>query len=215
MMRGLRPLVSLVALAWAASAAATEMVEIPTPPSPPPPAPSTADPCCVAVATAPPHDPGRLLLQVSVGPTYRRAFREDLAAAAVELEAGGQTSTFAIGGRLAADFGATRVGLPYQRFTIGPAFWRRMTPRLRLAFGMTFGSLVYERVSAARVHDPTVWALTIGADFTATVDLMRTSRGGALYALVRAGYDCIDNTGRDALATGSSGALTAALGYRY
>jgi hypothetical protein len=203
MMRGLRPLVLVAALAG--SARAQEMIEVPNP-----------DPCCVAVVEPPrPKVPGSLLLDVSAGPTYRRAFAEDFVAAAVELEVGGQTPTWGVVGRLRGDLGATRVGLPYQFVTVGPAFSFRVTPRVRLGFGVSFGTFSYERVSAARVTDPTVWALTIGADVDGTIDLVRTVRGGAFFLGLRAGWDYIDNTGVDQLATGSSVAATAALGYRY
>jgi hypothetical protein len=203
MMRGLTPLLAVAALAG--SAAAQEMIEVPNP-----------DPCCVAVAEPPrPKLPGSLLLDVSAGPTYRLAFKEDFIAAAVELEVGGQTPKWGVAGRLRGDFGATRVGLPYQFVTVGPAFSFRMSPRWRAGFGLSFGSMSYQRVSAARVTDPTVWALTIGVDFDASVDLVRSARGGALFLGARAGWDFIDNTGPDELATGSSVCVTAALGYRY
>ena len=61
-----------------------------------------------------------------------------------------------------------------------------------------------------------MWAPTIGADLDATVDVLRTGRGGALFVAARAGWDFIDNmSGGDTFATGSSLSLTAALGYRY
>ena len=197
----------LVVVIAASSASAQEMIEVPNP-----------DPCCVAVAAVEPPRPkvpGSLLLDVSAGPTYRLAFKEDFVAAAVELEVGGQTPTWGVVGRLRADFGATRVGLPYQFVTVGPAFSFRVSPRVRFGFGLSFGSMTYQRVSAARLTDPTVWALTAGLDVDATIDLVRTRRGGAFFLGARAGWDFIDNTGPDELATGSSIAITAALGYRY
>ena len=157
-----------------------------------------------------------MLFDVSLGPTYRRAFREDFTAAAVEFEIGGQTQTWGVAGRARLDLGATRVGLPYQFATFGPAFSFHLSERFRLGFGVSFGSFSYQRASAARTTDPTVWAPTIGADLDATVDVLRTGRGGALFVAARAGWDFIDNTsGGDTFATGSSLSLTAALGYRY
>jgi hypothetical protein len=207
-MRGLRPLFGLVvAMALSGGARAQEMIEIPTTAPPPP-------PCCVAVASPAAREPGSLLLQIDAGPTYRHAFGEDFAAAAVELEVGGQTPSWGVSGRMRGDFGATRVGLPYQFFTFGPTFWRRMTPRLRLGVGATFGVFVYERASASQAFDPTVWAFTIGVDLDVTVDLVRTRRDGALFLLGRVSYDYIDNTS-DNFATGSSVGFTVALGYRY
>ena len=215
MSRALSIAMLLVAVAGT-GASAQEMVEVPNAPPPSPPPGATADECCVVVeAPPPPKPPGAVLFDVSLGPTYRRAFKEDFAAAALELEIGGQTPSWGIAGRLHADLGATRVGLPYQLVTIGPSFAFRATERLRLGFGVSFGSFSYQRVSAARTWDPTVWALTIGVDLDATVDLVRTARGGALFLAARVGWDFIDNTGDDALSTGTSLALTAALGYRY
>ncbi len=203
-MRGLLPLFAVAV--WAATAEAQEMVEIPTPPRPP---------CCVVAAVKPPSPPPTLLLDVLVGPTYRRAFKEDFAAAAVEVEVGAQNRSFGMGARFSAALGATRVGLPYQFLTIGPALSFRVSPRIRLALAFTFGALVYERVSATAARDPAVWGLSAGVNGTLSVDLVRTRRDGALYALGRVGYDYIDNTSSDPIDTGSSLALTCALGYRY
>jgi hypothetical protein len=212
----MRAVVLVVAAMLATGAAAQEMEEVPTPPpTTPPPTTPPQEPCCVVTEPVAPRPPGSLLLDVSAGPTYRRAFKEDFAAAAVELEIGGQTPTWGVVGRLRGDFGGTRVGLPYQFVTVGPAFMFRVSPRMRVGFGLTFGTLSYQRVSAARLTDPTVWALTVGADVDATVDLVRTQRGGAVFLAARAGYDFIDNTGDDVLSTGSSVAITTAVGYRY
>lgn len=210
MMRGVRPLVGLAVLAWAAGAQAQEMVEVPTPPA------YRAPPgCCVAVEEPKPRAPGDVLFAVSVGPTYRRAFREDFAAAAIEVAIGGQSPRFGVAGRLRVDLGATRVGLPYQVVSMGPEFWFRASGRVRAGFGLSFGTFSYQRATVVGADD-NVWAPTIGADVAVTVDLVKSARGGALFALARAGYDWIENFGNDEpLATGSSFGLTVALGYRY
>lgn len=174
MMRGLRPLLAIAVAVAAANAGATEMVEIPTPPPAPP------APCCTAVLKAP-SPPGSLLVDVLVGPTYRRAFDDDFAGALLEVELGGQNESFGMGARISATFGGTSVGLPYQVATIGPAANFRISPRVRLAVGATFGVFMYER---ATIPGDVVWALTAGGNLGATVDLLRTARGGALYALV-------------------------------
>lgn len=208
-MRGLRPLFGVAVALCGVGASAQEMIEVPTTTAPPPP------PCCTVIAPPPPRAPESLLLQLVVGPTYRRAFKEDFAAALLELELGAQNPRFGVGARLSAALGATRVGLPYQFITIGPAFNFRLTPRVRFAVAATFGALVYQRASAAAIDDPNVWGLSAGVNGTVGVDLVRTARDGAVYLLGRIGYDYVDNTGRDALDTGSSLSLTAALGYRY
>jgi hypothetical protein len=229
MMRGLRPLVGLAVAVCAAQAGAQEMVEVPTPPQyqqqppggqPPSPPPEGQPPppgdCCAVVEPPKPREPGDVLVSISVGPTYRRAFREDFFAAGLEFEIGGQTRSFGVAGRAQLDLGATRVGLPYQFATFGPSFWFRVSPRVRAGFGVGFGIFSYQRASSYASTDPTVWAPSIGADVAATIDLVRSRRGGALYLLGRAAYDWIDNFGGDdQFSTGSSIALTAALGYRY
>ena len=200
----MRALVCVAIALAAAGAEAQEMIEIPTPPPP----------CCV-VATPKPPSPTALILDVVVGPTYRRAFQEDFAAAFVEVEVGARNPFFGVGARFSAAFGATRVGLPYQFLTLGPAFDFRVSSRVRLALGLSFGALVYERVSAAAARDPDVTAISLGVDGSLTIDLVRLRHDGALFLLGRVGYDYIDNTGVDPLDTGSSLALTLALGYRY
>lgn len=205
MMRGLRPLFGLVVFVVAGNTHAQEMVEIPNPPP---------EPCCVAVAVKPPPSPPSLLFDVLVGPTYRRAFKEDFGAVLVEAELGAKNQSFGIGARLSTELGATRVGLPYQFVTIGPSFDFRLAPRIGLALALTFGIFVYERVSATAATDPSVYAFSAGANGTLTVDLWQSRGGGALVLLARGGYDYIDNTS-SSFTTGSSLALTAALGYRY
>jgi hypothetical protein len=190
-------------------------------PSSPPPAPSLSPsgggaPCCVAVPCCAPAatEPRPLLLAITLGPTYRRAFKEDFAAAAAELEIGGQGRWFSVGARFDVAAGGTRVGLPFQTFTVGPGFRFPVGDRLRLGFGMTFGALVIQRVSATAASDPTMWSLMWGSYVDGTVDVVRTRGGSALFVAARVGYDFIDNFPGADLGTGSSLALTAALGYR-
>jgi hypothetical protein len=190
-----RALVVIVALTSAAAATAQE----------------PCDPC--VVLEAPPQDPSHdLWFTVSAGPTYRRAFREDFAAAALELEVGGQTSTFSVAARFSTAFGASRVGLPYEFLTLGPAFGFRLSTRVRLVVASTFGVMVINRASASRSGDPNIWGLTAGLNGTVTVDLVRSRRDGALFLAGRVGWDYIGDSSID---TGSSLAATAALGYRY
>jgi len=215
MMRGLLPLFGVALLVWAATAQAQALD---TPPPPPPPSPPSSAPpeCCVVVMPSlPAPDRNSLLFQLSVGPTYRRAFREDFAAAAVELALGAQSAHFGMDAEISLATGATRVGLPYQFFTIGPAVMIPAGRRLRIGLGATFGAMFLQRASASRFSDPTVTAITAGLHADARVDLLRTHRGGALFAMARVGWDFIDNTASATLSTGSSLALTAALGYRY
>jgi hypothetical protein len=204
MMRGLRPLFCLAVAVTAARAQAQEMVEVPTPPPPPPPPAE----CCVVVEK-PPSPPASVLLDVLVGPTYRRAFDEHFAGALVELEVGAQNDSFGMGARISLTAGGTPVGLPFQVFTIGPAANFRLSSRLRLAIGATFGVFTYQR---ATIPGDGVWALMAGFNAGLTGDLARTRRGGALYALGRVGYDYIETIGST---NGSTLAVTAALGYRY
>jgi hypothetical protein len=180
------------------------MVEVPTPYPP--------QNCCVVDAKAP-RTPTMLLVQGHVGVTYRRALREDFAAAHAELEIGGQDPNIGIGARMSFELGGTRIGLPYQVITIGPAFNLHVASRVQLSVGLTFGVLVYQRATS-RDFDPNVWGVTAGINGGVTVDLVRTRRDGALYAMARVGYDYIDNTG-SSFTQGSSLAATGALGYRY
>ncbi|MDB4964500.1 MAG: hypothetical protein JWN44_189 [Myxococcales bacterium] len=208
-MRGLRPLVGLAAALFAVAAHADEpapgMVEIPTP--------YPAQDCCTVVARAP-SPPTTVLVQGHVGVSYRRALREDFAAAHFELEVGGQDPNIGIGARVSVEAGATRIGLPYQVVTLGPAFNLHVSGRVQLALGLTFGVLVYQRASSRSDFDPNVWGVTAGVNGTVSVDLVRTRRDGALFVLARIGYDYIENTG-DSFTQGSSLGATAALGYRY
>jgi hypothetical protein len=174
-------------------------------------APATA----VLAPSAPiPTVPHALLLKVAVGPVYRRALKEDFGAAGAELEVGGQTAHFSVGARMSLAVGATRVGLPFEFFTVGPGFMFTVGSRLRLGVGSTFGQMILQRVSATAARDPNIWAWTAGVYGDSTVDLVRTRGGGAFLVGARVGYDFIENVPAD-LATGSSLALTAWLGYRY
>ncbi|MGZ3441342.1 MAG: hypothetical protein ACXVDD_17605 [Polyangia bacterium] len=201
MMRGLQPLFGVAAVLVAASAHAQEMVEVPTPLPP--------RLCCVVVDDRTPKAPASLLFDVLIGPTYRRAFNEDFAGALVEVEVGAQNDSFGMGARLSGTAGATRVGLPYQMLTIGPGANFRLSPRLRLAIGATFGIFAYQR---ATLPGSSVWAFTAGANAGMTVDLVRTRSGGALYLLGRLGYDYIESLGDT---NGSTVGVTAAIGYRH
>jgi hypothetical protein len=203
MMRGLRPLFALAAVALAANAHATEMVEIPTP-SPPPPA------CCVVSATADKSDP-QLLVAVDGGPSYRAAFGTSLVGLAAEVMLGGDAPRVSFAGRLHGEVGST-LGLPYEDVGAGMLVMARLSPRIRLGVGFLFGIFMYQRASASRVTDPTVWAPSMAVDGQLTVDVVRTRRGGALFVRARVGYDYIDSIKDSA---GSSAALAASLGYRY
>src|SRR5205823_814595 len=101
-------------------------------------------------------------------------------------------------------FGATRVGLPYQFVTIGPTMVFRVADRVRIGAGVTFGGMFIQRASSARSSDPTIIAITAGLHGDVRVDLVRSRRGGALYATARLGWDLIDNTSPDFFSAGSS-----------
>jgi hypothetical protein len=206
MMRGLRPLFVIALLA--ANAQATEMIEVPTPPPPPPPRVELAV-CCFA--TAPGPDDPRLLVAVDAGPSVRAAFGTSFAGVAAEVLLGGDAPNMSFAGRLHLDLGLT-VDLPYEHVAAGMVVLGRLSPRVRLGLGFLFGFLMYQRASATRIGDPTVWAPTLGVDVELTVDLVRTRRGGALFALARAGYEYVDNL--VSAATGSSFTGGLALGYR-
>jgi hypothetical protein len=201
MMRALFPLLAVALVA--ARVQATEMIEIPTPPSPAPVV------CCVVLE---PRPQPRLLVAVDAGPTGRTAFGTGFAGAAVEVTLGGEVPKLSLGGRVRGDFGVT-VDLPYEHVGGGGVVMARLSPRVRLGAGFLFGVLMYQRASATRASDPTVWAPTIGFDAELTIDLLRTRRDGAFFALGRLGYDYIDNLGKSS--TGSSFGGGLALGYRY
>jgi hypothetical protein len=204
MMRGLRPLFALAAVLVAANVHATEMVEIPTPPPAAPPV------CCVVVAAADNSDP-QLLVAVDAGPSYRAAFGTSLVGVAAEVLLGGDTPRVSFAGRLHVEFGST-FGLPYEDVGAGMLVMARLSPRIRLGVGFLFGTFLYQRASASRVTDPTVWAPSMAVDGQLTIDILRTRRGGALFVRARVGYDYIDSIKDGA---GSSAALAASLGYRY
>jgi hypothetical protein len=132
-----------------------------------------------------PQRPRHLLLKLSVGATYRRAFGDDFFAAMPELEIGGQTDRFSIGARVNAALGTTRVGLPFQYVNLGPNLMFRQSPRVMIGFGLSLGFFMYERASAAAANDPVVWSPSFGATLAATIDLVRSASGGALFADVR------------------------------
>ena len=207
MMRGLRPLFALAAVVLAGHAHATEMVEIPTPPSLPPPPPAA---CCVVTADAGRSDP-QLLVAVDGGPTYRAAFGTSLVGVAAEMLLGGDAPRVSFAGRLHVEFGST-LGLPYEDLGAGMLVMARLSPRVRLGLGFLFGVFMYQRASASRLTDPTVWAPSIAVDGQLTVDLVRTRRGGALFVRARVGYDYIDSVKDGA---GSSALAAASVGYRY
>lgn len=202
MMRGLRPLFALAALALPAAAHATEMIEIPNRPPPPP-------RCCIEPEPPGANDP-KLLLAVDGGATFRAAFGTTFAGAASEIMLGGQSPSVSFAGRVHAEVGNT-VGLPYEDVAGGMFVMGQLSSRVRLGGGFLFGVLMYQRASASRATDPTVWAPSIGADVELTVDLVRTERGGAIFARARAGYDYVDTTD----GSGSSAMLAASVGYRY
>jgi hypothetical protein len=207
MMRRLCPLFALAVVAFAAAQAhATEMIEIPTPPPPPAPPPQV---CCMV--PAPPDDNDlQLLVGVDAGPTYRAGFGTGFAGGAVELMLGGEAPTVSFAGRFHVELGQT-FGLPYEDLGAGMFVMGRLSSRVRLGGGFLFGVLMYQRASASQSRDPTVWAPSLGVDGEVTVDLVRTQRGGALFARGRVGYDYIEPHG----GSGSSLVLAASLGYRY
>lgn len=206
MMRGLHPLFALAGVAFAAHAHATEMIEIPNPPPPPPPA---LQHCCVE--SAPGAEDPKLLLAVDGGATFRAAFGTTFAGAAAEIMLGGQAPSVSFAGRLHAEVGNS-VGLPYEDVGGGMLVMGQLSSRVRLGGGFLFGVLMYQRASASATNDATVWAPSFGVDGELTVDLVRSERGGALFARARVGYDYIDPHGS---ASGSSAMLAASLGYRY
>ncbi len=138
--------------------------------------------CCV-VQPERPH--GRAFVKLSVGALYRRAFGDDLLAARPEIELGGETSRYAIGGRISAALGATRYGLPYQHVELGPHFMWRVSPRVQLGVGLDFGVFMFERVTEP---GDVVWTLSLGGMVDATIDLART-RAGTLFLAGRVGVD--------------------------
>ena len=154
-----------------------------------------------------------LLVKLSVGPTYRRAFGDDFFAVMPELELGGQTHDFSVGARLTASFGGTRVGLPYQTLSVGPSFMFRLSPRMMLGFGASFGFFAYERASATALTDSTVWSPSLGLTVGTTIDLVRSRSGGALYADARVAFDWIA-TLHGGFLDGASIAPSLSLGWR-
>jgi hypothetical protein len=216
-MRGLLPLVGLAAaVAVMLPPSLSRADEAPHADEPPPgmvevPTPYPPRDCCVVVEAKGHSLPTTLLVQGHLGVTYRRAFREDFAAAHAELEVGGQDANIGIGARLTLELGATRVGLPYQVVGLGPAFNVHLAPRLQLAVGFTFGALIYQRATSS--SDPNVWGVSAGVNGTVSYDIVRNRRDGALYVLARLGYDYVHSRG--GFDTGSTLGVTAALGYRY
>jgi hypothetical protein len=160
----------------------------PLPPVPPPlVAPMPVVACCAEPVTVPTR---RLFLTLSVGPSYRRAFGDDFIAAVPEVDIGGQTHNLSIATRFSAALGATRFGLPFQFFNLGPSLMFRVSERVRFGFALNFGVFMYERATVTR-NDPVVWTFSLGAALDLTVDLVRLRSGGTLFVDARLGSDWI------------------------
>jgi hypothetical protein len=182
---------------------------LPLPPVPPPLIAPMPIVCCID-----PRPPTRALyLTLSVGPSYRRAFGDDFIAVMPELEVGAQSSAVSIATRLSAALGATRVGLPFQYFSIGPSFMFRMSPRWRFGFALDFGFMLYERATVVR-DDPVVWSPALGLALDLTADLWRARSGGTLFVDARLGSDYVFTLRESSFVEGLTVTPSVGLGWR-
>jgi hypothetical protein len=192
----------------------------PIPPRPLPPAispqpvppPLVVPPPAIVCCAEPPVMPTRkLFLALSVGPSYRRAFNDDFIAAMPEIELGGQTRNLSIAARFSAALGATRIGLPFQFFNVGPTLMFHVAPSIRFGFALSFGFMMYERATVW--PDPVVWSPALGAALDLTVDLARLRSGGVLFVAARLGSDWIFPL-RNSFTEGLSVSPSVAFGWR-
>jgi hypothetical protein len=202
--------------------AAPPSVEAPPPVAPPPNAPPIA-PNPPMIEGAPPlvvdgqvvvdrrrkRNPGHGYFNLLALGAYRHFFDEELGAANVDFEVGGETKdrTFSVGGRASILAGASKVGLPFEHFAFGAVAHAQITDRFQIGIGAQFGVLVLNR-ALRKTDDP--WSPTIGGYLEPTFDLWKDAQHHRLFVVARMGYDYIADTGRD-----SPNCITVQLGVGY
>jgi hypothetical protein len=132
------------------------------------------------------HIPTHGLFSIEAGPIYRFTYDESFFSGGLSLVMGAQDAHWGGGIRLEGQYGATRYGLPFTSVSVGPAFEFKLTPRLRLGFGVPISMLFVERVTE---QNQWLVGVSAGAWAQTIVDLAHSRRHGDLFLDVRAGFD--------------------------
>ncbi|APR77321.1 Hypothetical protein A7982_02668 [Minicystis rosea] len=194
---------------------APPIVPLPVPPAGPYPppypygvAPYPPPPLVVSPAEMPPPEPERprhFSFKAFAGPAYRRVYDIPISAADVGLSFGSQRGIY---GEIGALLGRTDQGL----FTwqIRPqATFEWPLGRVRLGFGAGFTMIGIQRAT----RDSYLVGFGVGATGFASVDLVRSARGNALFLAGKMALDVLPGGSTDSTAVlwGPS----ALLGFRY